>query len=171
MEVLEAIKRRRSVRRFKSAEIPENHLPALEESLLAAPSAGNFQSRRFYFVFRKDLREKIAEAAYGQDFIKEAPLAVVCCADLRIARHYGERGTSLYVLQDVAASVQNLMLAAESLGLGTVWVGAFDERKVSEILALPVWLRPVTVVPVGYPDEKPSPPDRIGKEQAIVPIR
>lgn len=171
MDVLEAIKVRRTVRRFKGAEIPENYLPVLEDALLSAPSAGNLQSRHFYFVFRNDLKEKLADAAYGQDFVRNAPLAVVCCADLRIGRHYGERGISLYVLQDVAASVQNLMLAARSLRLGTAWVGAFDENRVSETLGLPAYRRPVAIVPVGFPDEHPRPPERTRKEDAITYLR
>lgn len=171
MEVLEAIRGRRTVRRFKGAEIPESNLAVLEEALLSAPSAGNLQSRHFHFVFRKDLKQKLADAAYGQDFVREAPLAVVCCADLRIGRHYGERGISLYVLQDVAASVQNLMLAARSLGLGSAWVGALDENMISETLALPPYLRPVAIVPVGFPDEEPRPPERTKKEDAITYLR
>lgn len=167
LDLLDAIRGRRTVRRFKSAALPAHLLPTLEESLLAAPSAGNLQSRRFHFVFRHETRRRIAAAAYGQEFILQAPLAIVCSADLAIARHYGERGRTLYCLQDVAASVENLMLAAFSLGLGTVWVGAFDEKAVAGILGLPDSLRPVAVVPVGYPDEDPPPPERIARNRAI----
>ncbi len=151
--------------------MPAPVLAILEDSLLAAPSAGNLQSRRFYFVFRDETRRRIAEAAYHQDFIREAPLAVVCCADLGIARHYGGRGKSLYCLQDVAASIENLMLAAYSLGLGTVWVGAFDETEVKRILDLPDHIRPVAVVPVGYPDERPPSPGRFDRRQVVFHIR
>lgn len=171
MDILHAVKGRRSIRRFKNTPLPPHLLPTLEESLLAAPSAGNLQSRRFYFVFRDETRGRIAKAAYHQDFIREAPLAVVCCANLNIGRHYGERGRSLYCLQDVAASVQNLMLVAYSLGLGTVWVGAFDEKEVAKILSLPESIRPVAIVPVGYPDEDPSTPERIGRDQAVFYLR
>lgn len=167
MDILDAIRGRRSIRRFKSDALPPQVLATLEESLLAAPSAGNLQSRRFHFVSRPEIRRRIAAAAYGQDFIVQAPLAVVCSADLSIARHYGERGRTLYCLQDVAASVQNLMLAAFALGLGTVWVGAFDEKEVAGILGLPASLRPVAIVPVGYPDEEPPPPERIDRNKAI----
>jgi nitroreductase len=171
MDVLEAVKGRRSIRRFKNIPIPASLLSTLEDSLLEAPSAGNLQSRRFYFVFRGDTGRRIARAAYHQDFIQEAPLAVVCCANLKIATHYGERGRSLYCLQDVAVSIENLMLVAYSLGLGTVWVGAFDEKEVSKILNLPDHIRPVAIVPVGYPDENPPSPGRVGREHAISHIR
>ncbi len=171
MEILEAIRLRRSIRRFRGDGIPESTLALLEEALLAAPSAGNLQSRRFFFVLRREVREKLAAAAYGQESIRSAPLAVVGCADLRIARRYGERGTALYALQDVAASVQNLLVAAAGLGLGAVWVGAFDEGQAAGILGLPPHLRPVAIVPVGFPDEKPEVPDKIPKNQAITYIR
>jgi len=171
MEILDAVKGRRSIRRFRYSPLPAPVLSMLEESLLEAPSAGNLQSRRFYFVFRDETRKRIAKAAFHQDFLQEAPLAVVCCADLGIADHYGERGRSLYCLQDVAASIQNLMLVAYSLGLGTVWVGAFDEKEVGKILNLPNGIRPVAIVPVGYPDENPPPPPRFRKERVIFHVR
>lgn len=171
MEILDAVRGRRSIRRFRRTPIPAQFLRTLEDSLLEAPSAGNLQSRKFHFVHRDEIRRRLVEAAYGQDFIAEAPLAVVCCADLSIERQYGERGRSLYCLQDVAASVQNLMLVAYSLGLGTVWVGAFDETKVSRILNLPDTLRPVAIVPVGYPDESPGRPWKTPREKTIIHLR
>lgn len=171
MDVLEAVKGRRSVRRYKGTPLPSSFLSTLEDSLIEAPSAGNLQSRRFYFIFRDETKKGIARAAYHQDFIHDAPLVVACCANLDIADHYGERGSSLYCLQDVAASVQNLMLVAYSLGLGTVWVGAFDEKEVGKILNLKDGIRPVAIVPVGYPDENPPPPERFRKERVIFHIR
>lgn len=171
MDVLEAVKGRRSIRRFKATPIPTHLLRPLEDSLIEAPSAGNLQSRRFFFVFREETRKRLAMAGHHQEFVAEAPLAVVCCADLKTASQYGERGRSLYCLQDVAASIQNLMLLAHSLGLGSVWVGAFDEAEVSKALNLPDGLRPVAIVPIGYPDERPPRPGKIGREEAIVHLR
>lgn len=171
MDVLDAVKGRRSIRRFKNTPLQASLLSTLEESLIDAPSAGNLQSRKFYFVFRDETRKLIATAAYHQDFIQEAPLAVVCCADLKIASHYRERGRSLYCLQDVAASIENLMLVAYSRGLGSVWVGAFDEKEVSRILNLADHIRPVAIVPVGYPDEEPPPPGRLHRERVIFHLR
>ncbi len=171
MEILEAVRGRRSIRRFQKTPIPATLIGTLEESLREAPSAGNLQSRRFYFVFREETRKQLADAAFGQEFIAEAPLAVVCCADLKLARPYRERGRSLYCLQDVAASVQNLLLVAYSLGLGTVWVGAFNEKEASKILTLPDHLRPVAIIPVGYPAESPSRPGKVPREESIVYLR
>jgi nitroreductase len=170
MHLLQVIKERRSIRRFQSKAIPKEMLDQLIEALIWAPSAGNLQSRQFYFVYNKDIKEKLVRAAWGQGFIAEASLAIVCCADLRIGKYYGTRGKELYALQDVAASVENLMLLAHELGLATVWVGAFEEAGASEALKLPDYLRPVAIVPVGYPAEHPSAPRRVAREKAVVVI-
>lgn len=172
MKILEAIKERRSVREFQRKEILPEALEVLMEALIWAPSAGNLQSRRFYFVFNQEIKERLARAALHQSFIAQAPLAVVACADHdRVVRRYGERGVMLYCLMDVAASVQNLLLAAHELGLATVWVGAFHEEEVRRVLGLPPHLCPVTIVPVGYPAERPAPPQRVSKEEAILFMR
>ncbi len=92
---------------------------------------------------------------------------VVGCADLRIASRYGERGKELYCIQDTAFSVQNMLLAAHDQGLGTCWVGAFKEELVKEILSLPDYLRPVVLIPVGYPAKIPKAPDRLAKADCV----
>lgn len=171
MVLIDIIKGRRSIRRFKGDEISSEVIDALKDALIWAPSAGNLQSRRFYFVFNKAIKERLVRAALNQHFIAEAPLAIVCCADSTIERFYGKRGSELYMLQDVAASIENLMLLAYSFGLGSVWVGAFREEEISRILNLPDNLRPVAIVPVGYPDETPPPPPRVSKDKAVEEIR
>ena len=170
MNILDVIKNRRSVRDFTDQQSPESAIDALIEALRWAPSAGNLQSRKFFFVFNEDIRNKLAQAGLRHDFasfIARAPLVVVACADLRISSRYGERGKHLYCIQDTAASVQNLLLAAHDLGLGACWVGAFKEEKVKEILNLPENLRPVVLVPVGYPARTPKAPARISKVEAV----
>jgi nitroreductase len=174
MSILDIIKTRRSVRDFPDREIPGSAIDALIEAVRWAPSAGNLQSRKFYFVFNEDIRNRLAQTGFSQDFVSfiaRAPLLVVACADHRIASRYGERGTHLYCIQDTAASVQNLLLAAHELGLGTCWVGAFKEEKVREILDLPDNLRPVVIIPVGYPSRTPKAPDRVSREDAVVFVR
>ncbi len=174
MNILDVIKNRRSVREFKDLEIPEKAIDVLIEAIRWAPSAGNLQSRKFYFVFNEELRKRLAQAGLRHDFvsfISRAPLVVVGCADLRIASRYGERGTQLYCIQDTAASVQNLLLAAQDQGLGTCWVGAFKEDRVKEILDMPDYLRPVVLVPVGYPAKTPKAPDRLPKSDCVKILR
>ncbi len=174
MNILDVIKNRRSVREFKDQEIPESAIDVLIEALRWAPSAGNLQSRKFYFVLNEALRNKLAQAGLRRDFVSfivRAPLVVVACADLRIAARYGERGTNLYGIQDTAASVQNLLLAAHDQGLGTCWVGAFKENRVKEILDMQDYLRPVVLVPVGYPAKIPKAPDRLPKDDCVKVLR
>lgn len=171
MTILDAVKERRSIRKFLPKEIPDTILNDLKEALIWAPSAGNLQARKFYFVFDKTVKERLAAAALNQNFIAKAPLTIVACTDNQIRLHYGERGVNLYTIQDVSASIMGMMLVAHEAGLGSVWVGAFHEREVTKILNLPPNLRPVALVPVGYPSSVPSAPSRVSKEYAIEIIK
>jgi len=167
MDLLNVIKKRRSIRKFQEKEIPEEIVDKLIEALIWAPSAGNLQSRKFYFVFNQKIKEKLVKAALDQSFIAQAPLVVVGCTDDEISWRYGERGKNLYTICDVSASIENLMLLAREEDLGSVWVGAFDEKEVAKILNLPKNLRPIAIVPIGYPAEKPLAPARVSKTEAV----
>ncbi len=168
MTILDAVKERRSIRKFLPKQIPDAIIDNLKEALIWAPSAGNLQARKFYFVFENKTKEKLAMAALNQSFIAKAPLSIVACTDSQIRLHYRERGVNLYTIQDVAASIMGMMLVAHEAGLGTVWIGAFEEKEVSKILDLPHNLRPVAIVPVGYPSSIPSAPPRVSKKYAII---
>lgn len=168
MSVLEIIKKRRSIREFKNKEISTEIVEKLIDALIWAPSAGNLQARKFYFVYNKGAKEKLAAAALDQDFVAQAPLIIVACSDFdKIEWKYGERGRNLYCIIDVALSIENLLLTAFELGLGGTPVGAFDESEVAKILNLPKSQRPVLMVPLGYPAESPEPPERVSKKEAI----
>ena len=160
MDVFDAIKKRRSVRRFKEKEVEEEKIAKILDAFFWAPSAGNLQSRDIVVVKEKDLKEKLSKASFDQDFIRKSPVVFVVCANKKKALPYGERGTALYCLQDAAASVQNMLVVAYSLGLGSCWVGAFSEEQVGRVLGLPSFSRTVAIVPVGYPDENPASPRR-----------
>jgi len=161
MDVLEAIKGRRSVRVFKSQNVSQELVEKLVDAARWAPSAGNIQPWEFIIVRRPELKRGLAEAALHQTFIEEAPVVIVACADeRRSSQRYGARGKNLYCIQDTAAAVQNIHLAAYSLGLGTCWVGAFREEEAREILKVPRGIRPVAMIPVGYSAEAPPPRSR-----------
>lgn len=146
---------RRSCRAFRTDPIPKEDLDRLLEAICAAPSAGNCQPWRFLVVRSQEEREALAAAAGGQDFLAQAPIAIVVCADAaRSAASYGSRGRDLYVLQDTAAATENLLIAATALGYGTCWVGAFDEDEASAVLRLPKKLRPVAIIPIGKAAKK-----------------
>lgn len=171
MDVFKAIHERRSIRKFEDKAIPKEALEKIAEALVWAPSAGNLQSRHFYFVTNEEKKRLLAEAAHGQNSVAEAPLCIVACADENIVFRYGERGKNLYCLLDVAASVENAMLAAYALGFGSCWVGAFDEDAVRKALGIPRNLRPISLIPLGYPSEKPKPPERLKKEDAVTIVK
>lgn len=133
-----------------------------------APSAGNIQSWEFIVVRRPGIKKALAEAALGQDFMEEASVVIIVCADEnRSSQGYGTRGESLYCIQDTAAALQNIHLTAYSLGLGTCWIGAFNEEEARRILKIPQGIRPVALVPVGYPAETPRPTSRRPLSQVV----
>jgi nitroreductase len=161
MDILETIKTRRSIRKYQNKEVKTETVEKLIEAARWAPSAGNIQPWEFIIVKDQEIKQKLADAAYGQSFIEEAPIVIVVCADEnRIAEGYGDRGKTLYCIQDTAAAIQNIHLTAHSLGLGTCWVGAFSEGEAREILHVPAGIRPVAMIPVGYPAESPPPRHR-----------
>ncbi len=166
-EVLNIVRQRRSIREFQKKEIPRDVVRKLIDALLWAPSAGNLQSRKFYLITDGALKRKLAVAALNQYFIAEAPLVVVGCADKRIGGHYGERGISLYSVQDVACSLMSMMLVACENRIANVWVGAFREAEVVEILGLPAHLRPVAIIVMGYSDSAPRAPRRVAVDDAV----
>jgi nitroreductase len=127
-----------------------------------APSSGNTQEWQFVVVKDEEIKRKLATVALHQNFIAEAPVDIVVCADMeKIGLRHGERGINLYFAQDTANATMIMLLTATALGLSSSWVGAFDEDGVKRILELPKKLRPVAIVPVGYAAEKPEATKRI----------
>jgi nitroreductase len=157
MDVLEAINGRRSVRAFKSDDVPSETVEKLIDAARRAPSAGNIQSWEFVIVRESRIKRRLAEAALHQSFIEDAPVVVVVCANENHSfQGYGDRGRDLYCIQDTAAATQNLLLYAYDLGLGTCWIGAFKEDEAKKVLKIPDGIRPVAIIPVGYPAEVPQ---------------
>ena len=161
MDFMELCKTRRSVRSFKRQDLPEGAIISLLEAAVSAPSGGNRQPWHFYVIRKKEVILELFEKAIPQDFVASVPVVIVVCADIkRSESRYGERGRTLYCLQDTAAAVQNLLLGAKSLGLGACWCGAFDEPAVASLLNIPREVRPVALIPVGYPAAEPTAPKR-----------
>ncbi len=162
MDLFEAMRRRHSVRSFApDAEVSDGEVEVLLRCACTAPSAGNVQPWRFVVVRDHEVRRSLARAALGQGFVAQAPVAIVVCADLEAhARAYGRRGVELYAIQDTAAAVQNILLAATALGLGSCWVGAFHEGEVAETLGLPEHWRPLAILPIGRPARTGSQPPK-----------
>jgi len=153
-DFFELIKERQSIRTFQKKDIEPEKVEKILKSVLLAPSAGNLQSYRIFEIRDEQTKFELAKAAYNQMFISEAPVCLVFCADEnRAASHYGVKGRELFSIQDATIAGVYSILAVESLGLGTVWVGAFDTNEVISILKAENNLRPVAIMPVGYPKE------------------
>lgn len=168
MDLLDAIGTRSSVREFDRDEVDPGILSAILEAGVRAPSAGNRQPWEFVIIRRREAKLAIVAAAYGQQFIAEAPVVVVVCANAeRSAARYGDRGAQLYCLQDTAAAIENILLAAHSLGFGGCWVGAFDEDSVARLIRAPAKVRPVAVLPIGKPLAKTAKISRMPLESVI----
>jgi len=156
MELSEAIKKRRSIRAYKKQNVPEEIVEKLIDAASFAPSAGNIQPWKFVIARKPDTKKKLAQAA-SQAFIEEAPVVIIVCAnEARSSMGYDVRGKTLYCIQDTAAATQNILLTAYSLGLGTCWVGAFNENEAKKAINAPEEMRPVAIIPVGYANEVPT---------------
>ena len=150
MNVLDAIRTRRSVRSYAAKPIPAGAMERMRQALRLAPSACNFQPWHFIFVTDAALRREVAKAANSQLWMADAPVTVVGCGFPEQAyKRMGGHGNSIDV--DVAIALDHLTLAAVAEGLGTCWIGAFDEAKVKGLLNIPEQLKVVAMTPLGYP--------------------
>jgi len=156
--VRDAIKTRRSVRRFQEKPVQREVIVELVDMARWAPCAS--ECWRFVVVQDEERKRHLATAA-RQRWIASAPVIVVVGADLTArpeitGRWDAYKFRSIFPIQDTAAAVQNLMLAAVERDLGTCWIGSFNEGEVSRIVRFPFAVRPVAVVVVGYPADQPG---------------
>jgi nitroreductase len=152
----EFLSKRRSIRSFKEEPIEESKLNKILEACNLAPSSGGLQTFEIYQIKNREIKEKLVSAAKDQTYVAQAPLLLVFCANpSRSVKRFGER-SQLFSVQDATIAVAYAQLTVHVLGLSTVWIGAFDEKKVSEILQLPQGLRPIALLPIGYENEKPK---------------
>ena len=161
MEFYEVIRTRRSIRAYRPDPIPEDAFNRVLEATRVAPSGSNRQPWRFIIVKDEELKRRLAAACGNQGFIAEAPVVVVACGfDINYNRggYMGE----MSMLVDVSIAFTHLILAARAEGLGTCWIGAFDNEEVKEILEIPEDVNVVAVTPLGYPkdDRFPEPGPR-----------
>ncbi|MBU4077288.1 MAG: nitroreductase family protein [Euryarchaeota archaeon] len=132
-DCMDAIKERRSIRRFKETPLGTDLIDELLSLAQLAPSAGNLQSRDFVVVTEKTIKQKLTAASLNQSFIEQAPVVIVFVANIECAsRKYESRG-EFYAIQDATASVTTLLIAAQSMGINSCWVGAFDDFAVMEL--------------------------------------
>jgi nitroreductase len=164
MNVMDAIKARRSIRAYQDRPVEEEKLRAVLEAGRLAPSAGNFQDWKFIIVRDKEKRQRLSAAAKDQAFVAQAPVVIAACGtETEYIMTCGQHTYSI----DVAISVDHMSLEAVNQGLGTCWIGAFHEDQVKEILGVPDKIRVVVMLTLGYPAESPSARPRKKLEEIV----
>jgi len=167
MELFQAIRDRRSIRKYKTTPVSEEQLNTILEAARWAPSWANTQCWSFVVVRDNETKERLGDTLSSANpataAIKSAPIVIVACAQLGRSGYY--KGAPVtdkgdWFMFDVALAMQNLTLAAHGLGLGTVHVGLFDAAKVAQILAVPEGIAVVEMTPLGYPEDQPAAPRR-----------
>ena len=148
MDTFETIINRRSVRKFQSKPVSDEDLKIIIEAGRQAPSAANRQPWHFVVVKNEDQRQKLAEACSGQTWLADAAVIIAGVGKPDVSEKW-------YPV-DVAIAMQNMILAATSLGYGTCWIGAFDHDRVKSVLGIPENLTVVALTPVGVPDDRPE---------------
>jgi len=151
MEFYEAVMTRRSVRSYKPDPVPEDALNRILEAVRMAPSGSNRQPWKFIVVTDSEKRRRLMEICGNQRFVGEAPVAIGGCGkDVKYNRG-GYMGDKAFLV-DVSIAFTHLILAARAEGLGTCWIGDFENRKVKELFDVPDDFDVVAVTPLGYPD-------------------
>jgi nitroreductase len=164
MNVIDAIKVRRSIRAYQDRQIEEEKLLAVLEAGRLAPSARNLQDWKFIIVRDKEKRQSLSVAATGQSFVAQAPVVIAACGTE--TEYIMTCGQHTYPI-DVAIAIDHMSLEALEQGLGTCWIGAFHEDQVKEILGVPNKIRVVVMLALGYPAESPSARPRKRVEEII----
>jgi nitroreductase len=158
--VLENIHNRKSVRQFTSEPVSDEHIETMLRAVMAAPTAVNYQPWRFVVITEREHLDTMAEILPYAKMLKQSPLAIVVCGETT----WFDGNENPYWQQDCSAATQNLLLAAEALGLGAVWTGVYPDVEragsVSNFLGLPETVQPLCVIPIGHHDGTTQPKDK-----------
>ena len=169
-QVLDVIFQRKSIRKFKPKPIPRKIIEKIVEAGQRAPTACGMQAYSFILVTDKKIREEIFEAIGKQKCMEEAPTWIIVCADLArqlklfeilgVKTKFGEASKLVSTVIDASLTVENMVIAADALGLGSVCIGSIWDsmKRIAEILKFPRHVLPIVLLCLGYPDE--SPPTR-----------
>ena len=171
-DFFETVRHRHSIRTFRDdLPVEPEKLHAILEMASAAPSAGDLQSYHIYVVQNDEKRKLLNAAAVDQPFIAEAPVSLIFCSDpQRASGKFGDRGEQLYALQDATIAASYAQLAIVAAGLGSTWVGHFDEEKLKSSLELEAGLQPVAILCVGYPAELPEETPRRHLDEVVTQL-
>jgi nitroreductase len=164
MNVMQTIRERRSVRKYKPKQVDKEKLQLVLEAGRLAPSANNRQEWRYVVVTDGQIRDQLCRAAANQTFVAQAPVVIACCAETN--NHIMQCGQPCYPI-DVAISIDHITLKAWEEGLGTCWIGAFSEGEVKKILNIPEPIRVVELLTLGYPDDGPKKKNRLSLDEIV----
>lgn len=169
MDIYDVIRTRRSVRKYRSDPIPQEVLERVLDAARIAPSGSNRQPARFIVVTSADIKQKLVPMCHDQAFIATAPV-LICAVGRDIKYNRGEWMGDYAMIVDVAIAVDHLTLAARAEGLGTCWIGSFNNAAVKEFLKLPEDVNVVALTPLGYPEGDPftEPEGRIPLEEFVM---
>jgi len=148
MEFINVIQHRSSVRSYSEREVEDDKITYVLEAAQLAPSWANKQCWRFIVIKNKETIERISKTSIINRWLKSVPTIICACAD---PTESGTNNTMEYYLVDAAIAFDHLILAATDQGLGTCWIGGFDEEKVKELLGIPKRIRVIALTPLGYP--------------------
>lgn len=162
-----SILQRKSIRRYKNQQVPDELVTSILKAAMSAPSACNQQPWHFIVIRDNNILNEISKIHSGFHTLKNSPLAILVCGEPQIAK------LEFYWEQDCSAATQNMLLAAKALGLGSVWLGinprgGEDSERISEILSIPEHIKPFSIVSVGYPDECITPSDRFDEKKVHI---
>jgi nitroreductase len=163
MDFNEVIKKRKMIREYQQdRQIPAEIINKLLKNAHRSPSAGHTQVQEIIVVIDPITKRKLCQASLGQSQVEDASVLIIVCSNTsRSVNRYGKRGTDFYSVIDGAFASMIILLSAVNEGIGASFVGAFEDNKVSKILGLPVHVKPIGIIALGYPAEKPEKFDRI----------
>lgn len=161
-ETIRNIMGRRSIRKYQDRPVDRETLDTILKAGAAAPSASNRQPWEFIVITSREMREKLAQAHPYARMLLQAPVCIIVCGNRE--RFYPEKELQDYWSQDCSAVTENILVAAQSLGLGTCWCGVYPRKErvqaVSGLLSLPDGIIPLNLIALGYPDEDPPVKDK-----------
>jgi nitroreductase len=163
MDFDEVVKKRKMIREYQqNRQVSTDIINKLLKNAHRSPSAGHTQVQEFIIVIDLITKRKLCQASLGQRQVDDASVLIVVCSNTsRSVNRYKKRGTEFYSVIDGAFASMIILLSAVNEGIGASFVGAFEDNKVTKILGLPVRVRPIGIIALGYPAEKPERFERI----------
>src|SRR3989338_2085862 len=167
-DILDLIKSRRTVKYFLPKFVSWENIARVIDAARHAPSSGNIQNWKFIICIENSVKQAVAGTCGEQYEVVQAGALIVVCNEVEKAeRYYGLRGERLYSIQNCAAAIQNMLLEATSLGLGSRWIGTFDEEELKVKLSIPEEVRPQAIIAIGYAKDTPPKPPKYPLETVV----